>query len=817
MKYTLANPRMGLFAPVLLSFLGIWSHGQSTEQADSTAKPNIILIMTDDQGYSDVGFNGNPVVGTPNLAKFASEATIFYGFYASPVCSPTRASLMTGRYALRTGVIDTQEGMSILRPSEVTIAEVLKGAGYRTGMFGKWHLGDNAPARPSDQGFDRYLTHVGGMIGAPYSPLDANSYFDPVLIEDGVEKRFDGYCVDIFTDEAIDFIRSSKDEPFFVYLAQNTPHHPLTVAESYAQPYLDAGYSVDTAHFYGMITNIDDNFGKVLDVLEETGTLDNTLIIFLGDNGTSSLHKQDDLWSIGLRGRKTFVYENGIRVPMFIRLPGAASNGSRMNDTASVEDIMPTILDACGLSTPAKMDGLSLVPLLTGESMDLPGRSLYYQFHRGVKPDRYRNMCVITDRYKLVQPVGRGVEPFSPDTMRFELYDLESDPFEENDIAGKHPEIVARLKSDYDTWFDDVCAAGFETVPTWIGAAGQGKVQLTRQDWRGGGLFDGDLGYYEMDVRSAGLYRITCRWSELLKEAHPATLKIGDQVLQKDILYAEAQCRFDGVFLPAGPCQLEAWVEIDGKKNGFRFIEIEKLSEQELFAAADSRAWNNIFSDSCTGDWKDNWFLDGKVGKVTTGPDGMTLTAGPEFQNDAHHMVLWTHDVFEGDLKIEYEYTRLDDETRCVNILYIQATGSGMDPYAEDIAEWNELRRVPAMRSYFDNMNTYHISYAAFPNDEDTTSYIRARRYMPHQTGLQGTELVPDYFPTGLFQTGVPHKITVIKLDRHIFMRVENPQQTSYFHLSNTNLPPILNGRIGLRHMFTRSARYSNFRVSTHG
>lgn len=780
-------------------------------------KPNVILIMTDDQGYSDVGFNGNPILKTPIMDEFASEATVFDHFYAWPVCSPTRASLMTGRYAHRTGVIDTQEGMSILPPSEVTIAEVLKEAGYNTGIFGKWHLGDNAPARPIDQGFDKSLVHVGGMIGAPYSPLDANSYFEPVLVENGVEKQFEGYCVDIFTDEAVDFIRSSKDEPFFLYLAQNTPHHPLTVAESYAKPYLDAGLSVDTSHYYGMITNIDDNFGKVIDVLEETGTFDDTLIIFLGDNGTSSLHSQDDLWESGLRGRKTYVYENGIRVPMFIKLPGDSKAGSRLNDRATVEDVMPTILDVCGLTTPVQMDGISLLPLLTGESANLPDRNFYYQFHRGTSPDRYRNICVVSGNYKLVQPVGRGVQPFSLDTMQFELYDLEKDPLEENDIAAKHPEIVARMRADYDAWFDDVCSSGFDQVPTWIGAEGQGKVMLSRQDWRGGGLFDGDLGTYEMDVRSAGVYRITCRWSELLKEAHPATLKIGDQVLKKDILYAEAQCRFDAVYLPEGPCQLEAWVEIDGKKNGFRFIEIEKLSTQELFEQADATDWTTTFSDSCTDDWTEQWSLDGEVGQVTTGSDGMTLTAGPEFRNDAHHMVLWTKDVFEGDVKIEYEYTRQDNETRCVNILYIQATGSGEGPYSEDIFEWSELRRVPAMRSYYDNMNTYHISYAAFPNDEDTTSYIRGRRYMPHRTGLEGTAMAPDYFPIGLFKPGVPHKITVIKKDRDIFMKVENAEPTSYYHMSNQDLPPILEGRIGLRHMFTRSARYKDFRVSVPG
>lgn len=194
----------------------------------------------------------------------------------------------------------------------------------------------------------------------------------------------------------------------------------------------------------------------------------------------------------------------------------------------------------------------------------------------------------------------------------------------------------------------------------------------------------------------------------------------------------------------------------------------------------------------------------------------MQLTAGPEFKNDAHHMVLWTKESFEGDLKIEYEYTRLDNEIRCVNILYIQATGSGEGPYAKDITQWNELRRIPAMQTYYNNMNTYHISYAAFPNMGDhRSSYIRGRRYMPNQTGLKGTELKPDYFPEDLFATGVPHKITVIKKDRDIFMRIENPVQVYYCHCNNFSLPTITEDRIGLCHMFTRSARYKNFQIST--
>ncbi|QTN33358.1 DUF1961 family protein [Akkermansiaceae bacterium] len=234
------------------------------------------------------------------------------------------------------------------------------------------------------------------------------------------------------------------------------------------------------------------------------------------------------------------------------------------------------------------------------------------------------------------------------------------------------------------------------------------------------------------------------------------------------------------------------------------------------FQQADDRPWQEVFADDGTGDWKGKWFLDGKVGKVTNGPEGMTLTAGPEFGNDAHHMVLWTRESFEGDIKIEYDFTRLDEERRCVTILYIQATGSGRDAFGKDIATWNDLRKVPAMSTYYDNMNSYHLSYAAFGNSgNDRSSYIRGRRYMPHSTGLKGTELVPDYRFDSLFASGVKHHIMVIKRSRDIHLRIENPDGIRYCHLHNAKLPVITDGRIGLRHMFTRSALYRNFRVST--
>lgn len=241
-------------------------------------------------------------------------------------------------------------------------------------------------------------------------------------------------------------------------------------------------------------------------------------------------------------------------------------------------------------------------------------------------------------------------------------------------------------------------------------------------------------------------------------------------------------------------------------------------NDQSAFDAAAAGRWMETLSYSGQGDWREKWFLDGEVGRVSNGFDGMTLTAGPEAGDDAHHMVLWTKQSFEGDVKIEYEYTRLDDANRFVNILYIQATGSGQPPYDKDILAWQDLRRVPAMRTYFNNMHTYHLSYAAFDNaGTSDEQYLRARRYMPHGTGLAGSDLRPDYFPKGLFAPGVTHRITVIKQARDIFVRIDNPDQVFYAHMANIDLPPITEGRIGLRHMYTRSARYRDFRVYVRG
>lgn len=227
--------------------------------------------------------------------------------------------------------------------------------------------------------------------------------------------------------------------------------------------------------------------------------------------------------------------------------------------------------------------------------------------------------------------------------------------------------------------------------------------------------------------------------------------------------------------------------------------------------------WQLAFDDPCTEDWQKKWTLDGRKARITHNDRGMDFRAGLAWRDDACHAVLWTKKSFQGDIKIEYEYTRTDKADRAVTILYVQATGSGQGPYVEDISRWAHLRAIPSMRTYWANMNTYHISYAAFgaSKDDPEADYIRARRYLPGpDANLRGTELEPAYFEAGLFETGVPHKISVIKVGSDLYMLVRSPKRTVLCHWKNTSRP-ITEGRIGLRHMYTRAARYRDFRVYT--
>jgi len=458
---------------------------ETASGVETIGPPNVVLVMTDDQGYGDLGLNGNDHLRTPALDQFGRNGIQLTRFYVSPVCAPTRASLMTGRYHYRTGVIHTSRGGAKMFGDEISVAEILGDHGYRTGIFGKWHLGDNYPMRPQDQGFAESLVHRSGGIGQ--TPDQPNSYFDPKLLRNGHPIQAAGYCTDVFFDAALKFMRQHRDEPFFVYLPLNAPHTPLEVDAEAIQPYLELGLNETTARVYGMVENIDRNFGRLLATLEHLKLRDNTLVIFLTDNGP-----QQKRFNAGLRGRKGSVYEGGIRVPCFIQWP-AQLDGKRLIDRIAAHiDLLPTIVEACTAGKgPAadrngslqRVDGRSLLPLLRNSDIRWPGRSLFFQCHRGMQPQPLQNAAVVTQQYKLVLSPGTfSRENFqSPAEAVFELYDLAGDRSESMNLVNSQSDIARHLTAQYHKWFDLVRATRkFAPGIIQIGAPTQDRIHLCR-------------------------------------------------------------------------------------------------------------------------------------------------------------------------------------------------------------------------------------------------------------------------------------------------------------------------------------------------
>lgn len=452
------------------------------------ARPNVVLVMTDDQGYGDLGLHGNEHLQTPNVDRFGQDGIQFTRFYVSPVCAPTRASLMTGRYHYRTGVIHTSRGGAKMFGDEVTVAEILAEAGYQTGIFGKWHLGDNYPMRPQDQGFAESLVHRSGGIGQ--TPDKPNSYFDSKLVHNGHEIQAEGYCTDVFFQAALDFIEQSSDQnaqPFFACVPLNAPHTPLEVSDELVKPYLDKGLDETTAKVYAMVQNIDDNFGRLLAKLDELKLRDNTLVIFLTDNGA-----QQKRFNGGLRGRKASVYEGGIRVPCFLQWPGGFEGGKKVDRIAAHIDLLPTIVEVCAgveFLTPSDtrhrnhLDGVSLLPLLHGAADDWPERFLFFQCHRGLTPTQFQNAAVVSQNFKLVCSPGTfSREDFSLRAeTKFELYNLAEDAAESQDVTRQDTKTLRRLQAEYIDWFRNVKATRkFAPGVIHIGDPAQDRIHLCR-------------------------------------------------------------------------------------------------------------------------------------------------------------------------------------------------------------------------------------------------------------------------------------------------------------------------------------------------
>jgi len=536
--------------------IGIFSIPQSTWAQTSRAKelieaskaqPNVIIIMTDDQGIGDFGFTGNPYIKTPNLDELATQSLSLSNFYVSPVCAPTRASLMTGRYSERTGIYDTYNGGATMSDTEITIAEILRDKGYETGIFGKWHLGDNYPYRPSDQGFEVSVVHRAGGMGQPGDVFNYfagdSSYFNPILFKNDKPVQTQGYCSDIFTDEAISFIRKNQKEtgkPFFAYLSFNAPHTPLQLPEEYYKLYKDLEFQADAfATFdpvldkmtakdiedakkvYGMVTNIDDNIGKLILSLKENGMYDNTILVFLTDNGP-----QQNRYKLGLRARKSSVYGGGVRVPCLIHYPERFKEKEEIDLALAHIDLLPTILSLCGISAlEHKIDGTSFLSPEKADLDRIKNRTLFFEWGRGFLL-KYRNFAALKGNYKLV-----GNTNSESEIEKFELFNIDADPQEKNNLISTNIELAKELKEDMDNWYEEIISEknNKQSFPAYIGTSLENPVILNRNDAKGtppAWRHDNQLGYWEVKAIEDGVYDIRFHFIKPIHEPGSVHLKM---------------------------------------------------------------------------------------------------------------------------------------------------------------------------------------------------------------------------------------------------------------------------------------------------
>ena len=552
-------------------------------------RPNVIVIMSDDQGVGDYGFQGNPLIETPSLDTMYSNGGCLTNFYVSPVCAPTRASLMTGRYNYRTRCIDTYIGRAMMDADEKTLAEYLHDAGYRTGIYGKWHLGDNYPLRANDQGFQESLIHRGGGIGQPSDPIGAEGkYTDPTLIKNGIETPMKGYCTDLYFDAAMQFINQSvtAKKNFFTYIATNAPHGPFhDVPEALYEKYRQVDFSPILIHklnenrlekendklarIAAMITNIDFNVGRLFEHLESLGVLENTIVIYLNDNGPNSMRFVGNM-----RGMKTNVDDGGIRSPLLFHWPAKVKSGHRSDLMCAHIDVLPTLLDACSIKSDQAhpIDGRSFLSLLTEDRPDWPNRSIVFQTHRGDKPQLYHHFALHNGPWKLVHPSGFGKEQYDGE-VKLELYNLKQDPQQRNNVAISQPEVFARLKENYESWFEDVSSTrpdNYAPPRIVIGTDYEPRTVLTRQDWRhsqGKPWARDSNGAWLLEAETPKSYELEIIFNHLPPRG-TAAIKIGNISRTIEISAGKKRGHLLSVDIPKGNTSLSVTAEFNGQKQG---------------------------------------------------------------------------------------------------------------------------------------------------------------------------------------------------------------------------------------------------------
>ena len=495
--------------------------------------PNVVFVLTDDQGYGDLSCHGNPVVKTPHIDALHACSVRLTDYHVGPTCAPTRAGLLTGHYANSTGVWHTIGGRSLLRANEISMADFFRRSGYATGIFGKWHLGDNAPYRPQDRGFETVVVHGGGGVGQT-PDYWGNNYFDDSYWDGERYTRYDGYCTDVWFQQALNFIERNRRTPFFCYIPTNAPHSPHLVDPRYSDRYVPLTPHQDRANYYGMLSNIDENVAGLRRRLAELGLAEDTIFIFMTDNGSAGgVEVDEDQYVIsgfnaGMRGKKGSEYDGGHRVPFFLHWPaGGFDAGRDVERVTAIVDILPTLIELCALEKPddCEFDGRSLLHLLRAENGGhaervnsnaiggegeeaWPARALVTDSQRLAHPLKWRKSAVMTDRWRLVN--GR------------ELYDIKADPQQRRDLAAAHPGVVADLRLAYETWWANVSRQFDDEIPIAIGGPDAASLRLNTHDWRNEACecaWNQSLvrqglicnGHWEVNVVEAGAYRIVLR------------------------------------------------------------------------------------------------------------------------------------------------------------------------------------------------------------------------------------------------------------------------------------------------------------------
>ncbi len=434
------NPRL-LLAPILWVILLV----SCTDSKPVIPHPNVIIVMTDDQGWGDLSSHNNPYLETPNIDHFKTESTSLERFFVSPVCAPTRASLLSGKWAMSTGAWGVTNRDEVMSSETITIAELFKDAGYTTGIFGKWHNGAQYPENPKGQGFEEFLGFTAGHW---------NNYFDTTLKNSNDQPvKTKGYISDVFTDAAIDFIKKNKEKPFLCYVPYNAPHSPFQVPDRYFDKYKAKGVNDKDACVYGMCENIDDNFGKILDVLEEENLNKNTIVIFMSDNGPNGIRYNDTM-----KGIKATNDEGGTRVPFFIRWPEKISSGKKIKNIAAHIDILPTLSNLCGIKIKdgTSIDGSDISSQLLGSNAPVKDRYIFSHWSGltwNKVPGSVRN-----NKFRLVLK--------KEDTT---LYNMIKDPYQSRDIFDSLPQTAHTMLNAYEQWIKKVYPKGIDRVPISIG------------------------------------------------------------------------------------------------------------------------------------------------------------------------------------------------------------------------------------------------------------------------------------------------------------------------------------------------------------